>query len=87
MFRKIEIWYVTVRWINIFLASIFVIVGRLHDGKQYNKLITFENIRTYNNPLPELRCWIILNLISQTINCVESTVFIAMPSIHCSYDP
>jgi hypothetical protein len=40
-----------------------------------------------NNTLPELWCWITLNLVSQVISCVASTLFIAMPSIHCSYDP
>lgn len=78
---------VVVKWLNLLLALVFVVMGNLHHRKEQNKLVTFDNIRQYHNPLPELRWWIYLNMLSQTIGCVESTVFVALPNLMCRFDP
>lgn len=87
LFSHLELWLVVVKWLNLLLALLFVIMGSLHHRKEHKKLVNLENVRQYNNPLPELRWWILLNMLSQTIACVESAVFIFIPSIDCRYDP
>lgn len=79
------------RVVGIVLALIFVVIGYIHESRQSQRMrmISFENIKDIqvNNPLPNLRMWIVLNLIAQMANLIETIVFLANPSIKCKFDP
>lgn len=72
-----------VRSINVVLAFIFVVMGSKHERKEEDKIATYEGAKAVNNPLPRLRFWILLNVISQGISCVESIVFVSNPDLKC----
>lgn len=84
-----EIWLVTVRGIGVVLALVFVAIGYIHWNKESKKIVNFNHIQRPHiyNPIPQLRTWILFNLIAQTTNFTEAVVFASMPQIHCRFDP